>query len=206
MYLFVYRISKVQCIFSLNESLCFTLIHNGATLINVNQIKGKKMNWNKQTIIKNIKECKMGVQMVSDILETVQEFEHYAKVNKRFIDKLKEKGYWAYIAKETYSTTLTISHSLEYNKYKCEFRYYISHLGDNISLTWDGIKEECKRHSFEERLKKARERLDVIDSEIIEFEEFINYIKSKKFKCFDSDNRVWDMENALKEAKEKQGS
>lgn len=156
------------------------------------------MNWTKELILKNIKECEMGVKMTADILETVKAFEHYSQVNKRFTDRLKELGYHAYINQDKFSATLVCIASADSNQVRTEFRHYSSHCFSKSPLTWDGIKEEVARHNFVERLEQAKARLLVIDTEIEELKELVDYLNRKKFLCFDFYRGTWEMKDALR--------
>lgn len=156
------------------------------------------MNWNKERLLKEVRNCELGVKMCEDILMTVSKFEHYAQVNKRFIDALKELGYGAWITKDTYSTTLSVYIGEDYNKHKAEFRYYLSEGFSKKPLTWDGIKNEVARHAFKERLEQAKECLLVNDEETKELQRLIEYVKSKKFRCFDLSSQIWKMEEAIR--------
>ncbi len=162
------------------------------------------MNYTKSGLLKNIEEMKEGVKMGAAVLETVKKFEHRKKVDKRFTDALKELGYHAYIVREAYSSALYCGWSIWRGEWDCriqvEFRYYLPQCFTK-DFTWEGIKAELERHNFAGKLADFERRLARFDDELKEFEEFVAYVKSKSFTCFDSGQRLWDMECALEAAK-----
>lgn len=156
------------------------------------------MNWTKASLQKAIEEARIGVDMTAKILTAVKEFEHYAQVNKRFIDRLKELGCHGYIQKDKWSTTLCISMRESWDTGTAEFRYYVSHCFSKSTLTWEGIKNELEKCDFSQRLENAKERLEIIDNEVAEAKELLEILKSKKFKCFDFYKGIYEMEDAIR--------
>lgn len=158
------------------------------------------MNWTKQSIIKAIEESELGIEMAAKILEAIKQVEHYKKVDKRFIDLLKEFGFHAYIQRDNYSTTLSVSNYKDWHGPKAEFRLYVSHVMSKSEITWDKIKEEIERYNYAERLQDAKDRLEVIEKETEEAKELLEMIKSKKFKCFDFYKSIYEIQDAVKAA------
>ena len=156
------------------------------------------MNWTKRSLEKVIKEASIGIEMTKQILQAVKEFEHYAQVNKRFTDHMKDVGCYAYIQKDEYSTTLSISKSAGFGGAKAEFRLYVSHVLNAATLTWDKIKTELIRHDFENRLLEAQERLEVIEKETEEAKELLKMLEAKKFKCFDFYKGRYEIQDAIR--------
>lgn len=171
---------------------------------NHGKVKEITMNYTKSTIKKQIREMEIGVRMGADILETVKAFEHYAQVNKRFTDKLKELGYHAYIFKDNFSSTLSCNYQ-EWDEngrlyIKCEIRHYKSECFGKSPFTWDGIKNEVSRYNFANRLIEAQARLAAIDGEIPRLRELLAYLQNCKFTCFDLFKPISEVEDALRNA------
>ena len=158
------------------------------------------MNWTKNSIRKSIIENELGIKMANDILSTVEQFKKYVSVDKRFINKLNELGYFAYIQKDDYSTRIHCSTKNYDLDIKAEFNIYKSQFMRKDKISWEDIKLEVVRHAYEQRLQQSKDRLEVIDKEIKEFAEYLSSIRSKKFLCFETGNRLWDMETALSNA------
>ena len=157
------------------------------------------MNWTKSKLNKEIIECKMGIDLSNGLLKTIKEFEHREKVNKTFVDKLKERGYHAFIQKDNHSTTFYCSISKEHNQYRAEIRCYVSQCFNASPLTWDRIKKEIETCSFDKRLIKAQERMILIDQEIEKAKEILSYLKNQKLECFDFYRGIHEIEDALRE-------
>jgi hypothetical protein len=154
---------------------------------------------NKESILTDIRQGEMGVKLGNDILSVVKEFEHYAQVNKRFTDKLESMGYSAWISKDKFSMTMCVNiYEHEGNsRISAQFHYYLSCIVDKKAFTWEGIKAEVERHNYPQRLHRARGQLEVIEAERKELSDLIEYIDSKKFKCFDLSSQVREIKRLL---------
>lgn len=158
------------------------------------------MNWTKKELMKTIESAHIGIEMSKQILQAIKEFEHCKQVNKRFTDRMKELGCHAYIQKDDYSTTLSISNQESWKAPKVEFRVYVSHIMSKSNLTWERIKTEIERYDFQKRLEEAKNRIQMIEKETLEAKELLNIIKSKKFSCFDFCKSIYEIEGAITEA------
>lgn len=157
------------------------------------------MNHNKQSIERNIKALEEAVNMEANIRKVLEQFKHYKQVNVKFIDALKERGYYAYIARDKWSITLKVS---PINKDIApvdiqEFRVYVSNFMNKEPLTWDRIEKELVRHNFQGRLKHAYEMLDLFDKEKQDLEDLYNHVNTFSFTCFDMYKIKRELEDAL---------
>lgn len=161
------------------------------------------MNWNKERILNRIKECEMGVKMSEDVLRVVAECKHWARIDKRFIDKIKDIGYHAYIVKDKWSQALSISSSSGFAGIRAEIRYYVSACISKKELSWSELKEKIAQNDYAGELEKAKDRLGNIDAEVIRVEKLLAHIKAQKFTCFDFYKSVYEIEDALRECRNK---
>lgn len=158
------------------------------------------MNWTKKSLLKAVEDARVGIELKDHISTAIKKFEHHANVNKRFTDHFTQLECHAYIKKNNYSTTLIISKGGFLGMPKAEFRLYVSHVMCASALTWEKIHMELERYSFQARLDEALERLKVIDKEVLEIQEYLILLRSKKFKCFDFYKGIHEVEDALREA------
>lgn len=153
------------------------------------------MNWTKSALQKQIRDSELGIKMAADIADTVKKFEHYARVDKRFLDALKELGYWAAITKETYSVVLNIGKTVRGEEWgrphsaEANFRLYTSG-----AITWEKIKHELKRYDYATWLKEAQDKLAVLEEETKAYGELLSLVEAKKFLCFDN----WEILHKMK--------
>lgn len=136
-------------------------------------------------------EAKAGVEIEKITKEVVEEFKKYKVVNKKFTDKLQDKGLWAYIIKETYSKTLVIRKKIEGGNFG-EYRLYLP-TGSQKSLSWDCILKEFERYDYFGQIERYQKRLDAIESDIEVLSRLITDIDRYKFENID----LWQVKNML---------
>lgn len=157
----------------------------------------------KQELQNRIIEAKIGIEMSQVILAQVKAFEHRKQVNKTFTDSFEELGYHAYITKDKWSSKLVIrkrvddeGHSKSGAYTYVEFNLYHSEIMSKNPFSWEDIKREVAKYDYPKRMQDAQDALNVSDSELVEFEKFVNYVDSLDFKCVD----IWRIKSDLKEA------
>ena len=160
----------------------------------------------KQELKNRIIEAQIGIQMSNDILEQVKAFEHRKQVNKTFTDSFEALGYHAYITKDKWSSKLVIRKRVTDeahtgNNVYVEISIYHSEMMERQPFHWEEIKREVAKYDYAGRLATAQEALNCVDDEIKEFEELVNYVESKDFKCFELWRIKSDLKEALKDAK-----
>ena len=162
----------------------------------------------KQELENRIIEAKIGIQMSKDILEQVKLFEHRKQVNKTFTDAFAALGYHAYITKDKYSSKLVIRKRIEDENYKgghgfhyVEISIYHSEIMEKRPFAWDEIVREVEKYDYAGRLATAQDALTCVGDEISMFEEFVNFVNGKEFKCFDLWRIKSDLKKALQNAK-----
>lgn len=142
---------------------------------------------NKQSIHNKVEALKVAVQMEADIREVVEKMRHYKQVNSRFIDALTEKGYWAYISKDKYSTKLVVScnnHGIDV-KDRFDFTLYVSELMERKPITWESIERELVRYHYQDKLDTAFQQMKYFEVERVKFKELCEFMEKMEFKCFD---------------------
>jgi len=158
---------------------------------------------NSQELKNRIIEAKIGIKMSKDILEQVKLFEHRKQVNKTFTDSFEALGYHAYIIKNNWSSKIVIRKRIDDENYvDCgapyvEISIYNRDITEKLGFSWENIKNEIARYNYLERLREAEEALNVLDSEILDFEKFVNYVQQQEFKCINLWSVKRELQNAL---------
>lgn len=154
--------------------------------------------YNKATILHEIERLEHCLVLERVVREKVEQFKHRKQVNKTFTDSFKDTDFHAWIYKDDFKTSLTVRRNKTNASDRVEF-YVTAYRGE--VLTWDKILSEFNRYNYEESLKIYRERLEILDIEIDNFQELYEMIKSIEYKCFNLSQIKWVMENALYIAK-----
>lgn len=154
--------------------------------------------YNKATILHEIERLEQCLVLERVVREKVEQFKHRKQVNKTFTDAFKDTDFHAWIYKDDFKTSLTVRRNKSSPSDGIEF-YVTAYRGE--SLTWDKIIYEFKRYSYEACLKQNQDRLEVLDTEIENFQQLYDLIKKMEYKCFNLSSIKYEMENALYIAK-----
>ena len=140
----------------------------------------------KQQLEASIKEYQIQQEIEVDIRKVVEEMKHYKQVNKRFVDRLQELGYHAWMQKDYWHQI-----SVSKDNIAIELREY------NADLTWEKIINQLDKSNFKEWEEKYRERLAHFDSDVEQLRGLLATITETKgnLKCFD----LWKMERDLQD-------
>ena len=143
------------------------------------------MKVNKQIIESEIKSLELALIMEADILATVQEFKHYKRVDSRFTDALKAKGWRAYIVKDKYSTDLVCKPNNTSPVRDTEFRLHVSEMMEKRPITWEQIENELVRYGYKPRLETQKLMLENLANETAIVKDLLTTIESLNLYCFD---------------------
>lgn len=143
------------------------------------------MKVNKQIIESEIKSLELALIMEADILATVQEFKHYKRVDSRFTDALKAKGWRAYIVKDKYSTDLVCKPNNTSPVRDTEFRLHVSEMMEKRPITWEQIENELVRYGYKPRLETQKLMLERIEAETLLISNTLTALEALKLTCFD---------------------
>ena len=141
------------------------------------------MDYNKQVILQEIDNQRLAIEMEKGIREVIEGCKHYKNVDKKFLDKLTDKGFWCWIQKDKYSTRLFVR--ADKGSTQAKFEVYVSEVMDRKPLTWERILSEFERYRFTERLKTMEQRKLVFEEEKAKVKELAAYVKGQSFLCFD---------------------
>lgn len=150
--------------------------------------------YNKETILNEIERLEHCIVLERVVREKIELFKHRKQVNKTFCDAFEGTDFHAYIVKNNGSTTLTVRCNRLHGSQIVDF--YVTAYSDEV-LTWDKILSEFNRYSYQGCLKQYRDRLECLDVEIADFEQFINEFDKLEFKCFNLYSIKSDMKHAL---------
>jgi hypothetical protein len=125
------------------------------------------------------------------VLETVNEMKHYQQVNKRFTDKLTEKGLNAYIIKEHNTDKLYVGMYVGPNHYRLDMRDY------GQKLSWKVIIKDLERYKLKEEKARILEKIDSHAQDVTTLREILAFIESKPMKNFDLWRIISDMKDAI---------
>jgi hypothetical protein len=127
-----------------------------------------------------------------DIKKVVAEFSHYKQVNKRFTDALEKLGYYARIY-VSHKQILTVSKHNE--------RVEIGKYGE--TLTWELILSEIEAHNYPHWQQHYRGKLAAYDTDIAQLEILLAQMESMKLGCFNMYSEIWQIENIVRNAKDR---
>jgi hypothetical protein len=143
----------------------------------------------KEYITDMIQEFTVKELIEKDVRKVVEEFKHYKLVNKKFTDRLKQLGYWAYITND-YKKSLTVSYE---GKSLTLYKY-------GEKLTWKIILDDLDRCQIKENKEKYIENLRTFDSDLEELKKIHELIKNNKnlLNKFYLSRWEWEIECAIR--------
>ena len=155
---------------------------------------------NKQTLTIEIKALEMAVEMDKHIRSTLEKFKHHKHVTTRFTDALNENPrFYSFIVREKSSTVLVVRDQCKDLPYTCQkkdFRSSKYHVMNEDPLTWAHIEYDLNRYAFATRLREAKDMLQAIDKETIQFRALCETINESSFTCFN----MYEIKRLMKDA------
>jgi|SRR5215207_2149128 len=151
----------------------------------------------KESLTKGLQNILEKQRIEAIILETVKEFSHYKQVNKRFIDKLKEKDLRAWMSKDGSVTKVSVTSDLLPHQEGINIRAY------NKEITWEYIINELNTYKLKECENMYIERIHTLDKDVEKLKKMLEFIKETKTVNFhyDLDRIVCSLEGAIKYSK-----
>ena len=139
--------------------------------------------------------------MEADIRATIESCKHWKKVDAKFINALKEKGYYASLTKQTWGSKELKVGKWSYNcGYPNEFKkeFWGIFYEERKAVTWENILIELEKHKWAEYKAECEHKISNYDEEIRILKNYLGVIKNFKLNNFS--NVIEAFEDVLKEA------
>jgi hypothetical protein len=139
------------------------------------------------------------------VLETIDEFSRFKRIDKRFLDRLKEKNLNAYFI-DSYGYKIFrigrwINGSYEYLiNVHLPIEIFKANLSIEAFNNWQFFKEKVKDTNYDELIKDIKDKIDSYEQEEKKLKELIEQLRRIEFKNFHYDihKAVRDLENAIR--------
>lgn len=125
------------------------------------------------------------------VRKSVEEMEHYKRVDRRLIDTLELNGVAAWMCKD-HSTTKLCVRKFTSNRRALDLRDY------GNPLTWDAIKRELTMYSFKEDEQNIRDKIASHAQDLEILAEVAAFIKTKNTKNFDMWRITRDIQHVIR--------
>lgn len=147
------------------------------------------MAYSKKQLQEHIAEYELGIELRAIVLETIEQFKHYKRVDQRFLDALKAKGCRAYKQSSSWAFCKV---QLERDGITVEM--HISEHGND----WNKMRQSVIfEYPYEKWIEQTKNSLERFDEELSKLKEIRKQVK--EIKCLGASSVELQLDRLIRE-------